>query len=287
MPKKEFNKIRSQYGLQNTFSETEKKTCEPYLDWSFSIQQNQITINFTNNDNKPMQISGIYFYTENSKFITRQELDIYIKPFGKFSRNFNLTDLNTDIIEVARLGCKILNKEKKQNGVKLSDLIDDKNSRSDKKSFFENYIAIIIVVSVIILAMVMQTLGKKNNPKNSNTFSQSSQNIKSTPSAPNLIELVWNGSLPLGQTFWFYYVVVNIIVGFVAGFLMEIYESKWIFIIPGLTAVWAGVGTWNSATNYQLQKIKSQQPYGWVYGAKAVVVFGFISLLGQLGNLLK
>jgi hypothetical protein len=287
MPKKEFNKIRSQYGLQNTFSETEKKTCEPYLDWSYSIQQNQITINFTNNDNKPMQISGIYFYTENSKFITRQELDIYIKPFGKFSRNFNLTDLNTDIIEVARLGCKILNKEKKQNGVKLSDLIDDKNSRSDKKSFFENYIAIIIVVSVIILAMVMQTLGKKNNPKNSNTFSQSSQNIKSTPSAPNLIELVWNGSLPLGQTFWFYYVVVNIIVGFVAGFLMEIYESKWIFIIPGLTAVWAGVGTWNSATNYQLQKIKSQQPYGWVYGAKAVVVFGFISLLGQLGNLLK
>ena len=156
-----------------------------------------------------------------------------------------------------------------------------------RKVFFENYIAIIIVVSVIILAMVMQTLGKKNNPKNFTTFSHLSQNIKSTSSAPNLIQIVWNGSLPLGQTFWLYYVVVNIIVGFVAGFLMGIYESKWIFIIPGLTAVWAAVGTWNSATNYQLQKIKSQQPYGWAYGAKAVVVFGFISLLGQLGNLLK
>ena len=279
MSKKEFNKIRSQYGLQNTFSETEKKTCETYLDWSWtkSDQQNQFTIDFTNNDNKPMQISRIRLYTENSKFITEQELDIYIKPFGKLSRNFNLIDLNTDVIKRARIECQILNKEKKQDEIKLSG----------KKSFFENYIAIIIIVLIVLFGVIIQNRDEKNNRKNSNTFSHLSQNTKSTPSATNLIELVWNGSLPLGQTFWLYYVVVNIIVGFVAGFLMEIYESKWIFIIPGLTAVWAAVGTWNSATNYQLQKIKSQQPYGWAYGAKAVVVFGFISLLGQLGNLLK
>lgn len=100
-------------------------------------------------------------------------------------------------------------------------------------------------------------------------------------------ERVWNGSLPLGQTFWLFYVLVNFVVGFVAGFLIEMYQAKWIFIIPVLTTIWAGVGTWKSATNYQYQKLKLQQTYGWASATKVVIVFGFISLLGQLGNLLK
>jgi hypothetical protein len=270
-------------------AKSQNTSCYKMLEWSWKIPNNFAEFSFTNKGEGNIRIDSIKIKTEDGRQVLEESVFINLKPFGIGSSRVFIGDRNKEMLAKAGLTCAFISETKTKNGVKLSDLIDDKNSRSDKKSFFENYITIIIIALIVLFIVFVGIIEetKKNNRKNSNTFSQSSQNIKSTPSAPNLIELVWNGSLPLGQTFWFYYVVVNIIVGFVAGFLMEIYESKWIFIIPGLTGVWAGVGTWNSATNYQLQKIKSQQPYGWVYGAKAVVVFGFINLAGQLVKFLK
>ena len=55
-----------------------------------------------------------------------------------------------------------------------------------------------------------------------------------------------------------------------------------IFLIAALLSnIWAGVGTWNSSTNYQLQKIKAKQPYGWAYAAKVLIVLNFLTIAGQ------
>ena len=75
--------------------------------------------------------------------------------------------------------------------------------------------------------------------------------------------------------------VANGIISFGAGYLADVNDNN-IFLIAALVSnVWAGIGTWNSSTNYQLEKIKSGQPYGWAYGAKIMIVLNFLTIAGQ------
>ena len=74
---------------------------------------------------------------------------------------------------------------------------------------------------------------------------------------------------------------INGIISFGAGFLAEMNDNNIFLLSALLSNIWAGVGTWNSSTNYQLQKIKAKQPYGWAYGAKIVIVLNFLTMAGQ------
>ena len=109
-------------------------------------------------------------------------------------------------------------------------------------------------------------------------FETSSKNFSNND---NLIEDVWEGRKPLGESFWLYYFVINGIISVGAGYLADANDNN-IFLIAALISnIWAGVGTWNSSTNYQLQKIKAKQPYGWAYGAKILIVLNFLTIGGQ------
>ena len=88
--------------------------------------------------------------------------------------------------------------------------------------------------------------------------------------------------MPLGETFWLYYVIINGAISFGAAFFAEMNDNN-IFLIAALVSnIWAGVGTWNSSTNYQLQKIKAKQPHGWAYVAKVLIVLNFLTIAGQV-----
>ena len=133
---------------------------------------------------------------------------------------------------------------------------------------------------MVIRAVIAETSSKD---KPSNTKQEETTEVKSSSksSDDNFIEDVFEGKKPLGETFWLYFIIANGIISFGAGYLFEANEN-YIFLIPALISnVWAGIGTWNSSTNYQLEKIKSGQPYGWAYGAKIMVVLNFLTIAGQ------
>ena len=121
---------------------------------------------------------------------------------------------------------------------------------------------------------------KKGTQSKSSKTKLKTANVSSSNN--NLVENVWNGLLPLGETFWIYYVIINGAISFGAGFLAEMNDNN-IFLIAALVSnIWAGVGTWNSSTNYQLQKIKAKQPHGWAYVAKVLIVLNFLTIAGQV-----
>ena len=97
----------------------------------------------------------------------------------------------------------------------------------------------------------------------------------------NLIEDVWEGRKPLGESFWLYYALLNGIISFVSAYLSEEYNNNLFLLIALASNIWAGIGTWNSATNYQHEKISINQPYGWAYAAKIMIVLNFLTIAGQ------
>ena len=114
-------------------------------------------------------------------------------------------------------------------------------------------------------------------------FGENKQGSKSKiASGENFIVDVWEGKKSLGESFWLYFVVINGVISFGSGYFAEINDNN-IFLVAALASnIWAGVGTWNSSTNYQLTKIKKKKPHGWAYAAKVVIVLNFLSLGGQL-----
>ncbi|MDA9662816.1 hypothetical protein N9T41_03695 [Candidatus Pelagibacter sp.] len=102
-----------------------------------------------------------------------------------------------------------------------------------------------------------------------------------TSSDDNFIEDVFEGKKPLAETFWLYYVLANGLISFGAGYLADTNDNNIYLIAVLISNIWAGIGTWNSGTNYQLEKIKSGQPYGWAYGAKIMITLNFLTIAAQ------
>jgi ribosomal protein L37E len=102
-----------------------------------------------------------------------------------------------------------------------------------------------------------------------------------TASNDNFIEDVFEGRKPLAETFWLYYVLANGLISFGAGYLADTNDNNIYLIAVLISNIWAGIGTWNSGTNYQLKKIKSGQPYGWAYGAKIMITLNFLTIAAQ------
>jgi hypothetical protein len=103
----------------------------------------------------------------------------------------------------------------------------------------------------------------------------------------NFISKVWSGRETLPLTFWLCFIVINGIISVGSGYLAESNDNN-IFLLAAIAAnIWAGVGVWNSSTNYQAAKLKLKQSYGWAYAAKVAVVLNFIIIISQAGLLLS
>ena len=133
-------------------------------------------------------------------------------------------------------------------------------------------------IVIVIIGLISSALDTSNTSSKTKTRKSTS----SLAEGENFIFDVFEGKKPLGETFWLAFILVNIIVTFISGLLAENYDNNFLLIGAAASNIWAGVGTWNSATNYQLEKIKKKQPYGWAYGAKILIVLNFIIFGGQL-----
>jgi hypothetical protein len=277
----ELNPVVNSNKTNVSSAKSQNTSCYKMLEWSWKIPNNFAEFSFTNKGEGNIRIDSIKIQTEDGRQVLEESVFINLKPFGIDSVDVFIGDRNKEMLAKAGFTCAFIS-ETIPKGIKLY---------SDK-TFFEKNSLIILAIGLALILLFFRPIisGVDDFMKGLNDSStQSSTTIssKTTTSSTNLIELVWNGSLPLGQTFWFYYVIANLLVGFATGFLIVKYGSLWFFLIPVVTTIWAGVGTWKSATNYELKRIKSRLPTGWAFGAKAVVVFGFINLAGQLVKFLK
>ena len=117
--------------------------------------------------------------------------------------------------------------------------------------------------------------------KSKNTKTQKTRKTKANRN-DNLIEDLWEGKKPLGETFWLYFILINFIISFGSGFFSELYDNN-LFVIPGaISNIFTMVAVWNSSTNYQLLKIKQKKPYGWAYAAKVIVVLNGLAFISQV-----
>ena len=99
----------------------------------------------------------------------------------------------------------------------------------------------------------------------------------------------WNGTEGLGKTFWLYFIVANIIGNFMlAGAATE--SLGLVYFVLAVIAGWnifAVMGVFNSADNYKIDKIKSNQSYGYATAAKVACVILVLSGLGNVITFLK
>ena len=256
---------------------TTSNSCYTALDGTYSQKGNSYTVNYKNSSGDGITITNVGIYIKNGKKIIKEiSASVYIKPYGIGSTKINFYDLNKDLIGKPFFRCETGKSKKVQ---KKEDAWD--NILNKKKGGFKWwYLLIGYVAFMVIRAVIAETSSKD---KTSNTKQEETSEVKSSTSSTddNFIEDVFEGKKPLGETFWLYYVVANGIISFGAGYLADVNDNN-IFLIAALISnVWAGIGTWNSSTKYQLEKIKSGQPYGWAYGAKIMIVLNFLSIAAQ------
>jgi hypothetical protein len=96
----------------------------------------------------------------------------------------------------------------------------------------------------------------------------------------NFITSFFNGQESLGFSFWIMYSLLTLINFFLFSILDD-YSSKQNLggLIPGIFAwivvgcyIFSSIGTWRSATNYKLQKIRIRETFGWANIIYVVIV---------------
>ena len=194
-----------------------------------------------------------------------------IRPYGFNSYRMHTHGLNPDLLNSSKSFYWCTYTERKGT-------FDASKYVKKKKSggFKWWYILVGIGILWIIGAIGLQVEKKGHSNKSTKTSS-----TKSTSSG-SLIEDVWKGKRSLGETFWLCFIVINGIISFGSGYLAESNDNN-IFLLAAIAAnIWAGVGVWNSSTNYQAVKLKLKQSYGWAYAAKIAIVLNFLLLTSQV-----
>jgi hypothetical protein len=269
----------------NSFAEECKKNGLK-TSWYFTETKGAAFFTFTNSGNKNFLITKLWLYTSSSDVVTSRKVKIAIKPYGKISGGkygINLNDLNVSVIKLGAASCEIIT-EKEAQKIKKETSIDWSKYTKKKKSWFKWWYILVGIFILGIIGYILDEMdkGKKNKTK-SNERMRAITRKASSPLAEgeNFIFDVFEGKKPLVQTFWFVFIILNFILSFISGLAAEGLDNDFFLIGAVVSNIWAGIGTWNSATNYQLEKIKKQEPYGWSYAAKILVVLNFISFAGQ------
>ncbi|MDC0628719.1 hypothetical protein OAP04_04015 [Pelagibacteraceae bacterium] len=254
--------------------------CSNEIDFNWSHDNYTANFEFKSRSNKTIYITKMTINTSDGgvmKTITRYQnkgggtsrFVESISAYGADSFKTSIANLNTDLIANASWWCNY-NLPESETKLDFSKFNKKKN-----KSWFKWWY---IPIAIVIIGFISSALDTSKTSRNTKTRKTSS----SLAEGENFIFDVFEGKKPLGQTFWLAFILVNIIVSFISALLAENYDNNFLLIGAAASNIWAGVGTWNSATNYQLENIKKKQPYGWAYGAKILVVLNFIIFSGQL-----
>jgi len=260
------------------------------LNWSWYFNQNNTAahFDFSNTGNKNFYIDKLVLYSATQDIVASRGTRIHIKPYGKFntegSWGIGLQDINVQYIKTGSISC-IATTEKKALEKKNEGWFGTKK----KKGWFRWWYIPIALVALGIISEIIKTsqeTAKKSNTK-LGTRKRKEDSTSASSGGENFFADVWEGKKSLGETFWLYFFVINGIISFGAGSLAVSNDNN-IFILAAVASnIWAGIGVWNSSTNYQLKKIKEKQPHGWAYAAKVAVVLNFIVMISQAGLLLS
>jgi len=263
-----FNYSDSSSSKKTTSSSS--STCKNDLKWSWYINDKKTAavFNFKNNGLKSIKITSRTIYDLDGDVIQSNTANnVYLAP-GQERGLFLFSD-SIRYAEKGSYGCiydKPYGKSKKTK---------------QKKSGFKWWYLLVAAIAFHVIRAIMAEISSKDKPSNVKQEEIIEVKSSATSSDDNFIEDVFEGKKPLAETFWLYYVLANGLISFGAGYLADSNDNN-IYLIAALVSnIWAGIGTWNSSTNYQVEKIKSGQPYGWAYGAKIMIVLNFITIVGQ------
>ncbi len=240
-------------------------SCYKLSKHTWSISGNYAEFKFTSNSSKTININKIIIETKNLQTVLNETVSLRLKPFGIGSTRVYIGDRNREALHYGNYRCSYASGSKSISPIT--------SSKKDTSGGFKWWYIVVALIAVMFFGGLLENMNKKG----SRTKIVKSRNEYSA----NLISDVWEGKKSLPQTFWLYYFVVNGIISVVSGLLVAGSGSNIFLLIAVVSNIWASVGTWNSATNYQLNKINLKQPYGWAYGAKALVVLNFLTLAGQ------
>ena len=252
-------------------------------EWKYSNNKTYVNYTFRNNSDQWIKIIRVGLETKTGQEMTSKNVNIFLKPFGVASSRFYVGDLNLSVPRNAFHTC-IYKKPSKSELEKKPKTLQDLIGKKKKKSWFKWWYILVGIFILGIIGYILEEMDKgKNNKTKSNEKMRSITRKASSPLAEgeNFIFDVFEGKKPLVQTFWFVFIILNFIISFISGLAAEGLDNDFFLLGAVVSNVWAGIGTWNSATNYQLEKIKKQEPYGWSYAAKILVVLNFISFAGQ------
>jgi len=259
-----------------------EKTCDDEIDWTAKKSGTSYEFEFKSTSTKTIYITKLRFNTSSGqemKTSTNKSRGylLRVRPFGLATYKVNTSGLNPDIVKSAKIALWC-------NYTQPTGTSDYSKYNKKKESGFKWWY---LIFALPILGFIIKAYEDTNKKKPTKTSSVAPSKVPSAKSSTtlvdsgNLIEDVWEGRKPLGESFWLYYFLINGIISVGAGYLAEANDNN-IFLIAALISnIWAGIGTWNSSTNYQLQKIKAKQPYGWAYGAKILIVLNFLTIAGQ------
>ena len=256
------------------------------VDWTWGLgsinlgdSSYPLTVTIYNNQSTTIKVKTISIKNSSGSTLRTYNLNRTIRPNEEieiikhlpFSTGSKLEDTKGKkaTLDIDYNWAKTQREQQKRMDKKVNEML-----KKNKKSWFKWWY---IPIALVIIGIISEGL------KSSNTSSGTKKRKTSSPLAEgeNFIFDVFEGKKPLVQTFWFVFIILNFILSFISGLAAEGLDNDFFLIGAVVSNVWAGIGTWNSATNYQLEKIKKQEPYGWSYAAKILVVLNFISFAGQ------
>tara|TARA_B100001964_G_scaffold11664_1_gene12299 strand:- start:42 stop:815 length:774 start_codon:yes stop_codon:yes gene_type:complete len=114
----------------------------------------------------------------------------------------------------------------------------------------------------------------------SSQSSSSSSSSSNSQSENNTFDKFMNGNLDLATSFWGFLIVGSLIVGFVCGWLSEVYGKGWVIPLAIYTYLAVG-GTWQAAEKYKIEQNKKKQTLVWGFLAQVICVLNAISVIGM------
>ena len=251
--------------------------CGDEINPTWSHNDFNATFDYKSTSAKTIYITKIDILTSNDgvmKSIKNHRLGyvLSIRPYGAATKKVSIRNLNLNLIDAASWWCSYVRPAGKPSDLSLK--------KKKKGSWFKWWYILVGLAAFSIIARVIDA-------SKTSTKKVEKKSLKKSANNENFFEDVWTGKKPLGETFWLYFFVINGIISFGAGYLAVSNDNNIFLLAAAASNIWAGVGVWNSSTNYQLEKIKEKQPYGWAYAAKVAIVLNFLTLISQVGLLLS
>ena len=260
--------------LNSELKNAERSTA--YNTYDKGYQRNLTYVfSFSNPTKNTIEVTKIAIKAKDGNTVYSADHNLIIDPYTKYQQiGVKLrNNFTKEVVENGYYSCRYV-----KAGTKSKKEFKPKSKKSD--NWFKWWYLLFIIPALAVINGIVGEFKSKSNKQKKTQEKILRSSKKEHPG--NLIEDLWEGKKPLGETFWLYFILINFIISFGSGFFSELYDNN-LFVIPGaISNIFTMVAVWNSSTNYQLLKIKQKKPYGWAYAAKVIVVLNGLAFISQV-----